>query len=235
MNAQLRRRLEMAGRVREFLRAHKTDGVGEGLGLAKLEELMQRAELLASQQRAGLVAALSTSKHRKGLRRALQSKLLLYLRAVAAVAAKETAELAVQFQVPPSNASNQALLTMARGMLEKATAHKDVLVKRGMSEQLLDDLAQTLGEFEQTIEATRAAKREHIGASADLEAVAAEVAEQVRVLDGLVRYRFGDDAELMGAWASARNVLGPFKPKTEPGTGGSETLREAQGRPPKAA
>src|SRR2546427_375719 len=116
MNAQLRRRLEMAGRVREFLRAHKMDGVGEGLGLAKLEELLTRAEVLASQQRSGVVA-------------------------------------------------------------------------------------------------TRAAKREHIGASADLEAVAAEVAEQVKVLDGLVRYRFGDDAELMGAWASARNVLGPFKPK----------------------
>src|SRR2546430_11137936 len=117
------------------------------------------------------------------------------------------------FEVTPYQDSQQALLTMARGMLEKATAHKDVLVKRGMAEQLPDDLAQTLGEFEQTIEATRAAKREHIGASADLEAVAAEVAEQVRVLDGLVRYRFGDDAELMGAWASARNVLGPFKPK----------------------
>ena len=33
----------MAERVRDFLRAHKTDGVGEGLGLAKLEELLQRA------------------------------------------------------------------------------------------------------------------------------------------------------------------------------------------------
>ena len=227
MNAQLRRRLEMAGRVREFLRAHKTDGVGEGLGVAKLEELLTRAEVLASQQRSGVVATRSSTKRRKNLRRALQSKLLLYLRAVGAVAAKETAELGEQFQVPPSNASQQALLTMARGMLEKATAHKDVLVKRGMSEQLLDDLAKTLGEFEQTIEATRAAKREHIGASADLEAVAAEVAEQVRVLDGLVRYRFGDDAELMGAWASARNVLGPFKPKTEPGTSGSETPKAA--------
>src|SRR5882762_1423575 len=97
------------------------------------------------------------------------------------------------------NASNQALLTMARGMLEKATAHKDVLVKRGMSEQLLDDLAKTLGEFEQTIEATRASRREHVGASADLEAVAAEIAEQMKVLDGLVRYRFGDNAELMRA------------------------------------
>jgi hypothetical protein len=43
--------------------------------------------------------------------------------------------------------------------------------------------------------------------------VAAEIKEQVRVLDGLVRFRFGENAELMGAWASARNVLGPFKPK----------------------
>ena len=55
----------------------------------------------------------------------------------------------------------------------------------------------------------------------------AEIAEQVKVLDGLVRYRFGGDAELMGAWASARNVLGPFKTKTEPGTSGSETPKAA--------
>ena len=84
-------------------------------------------------------------------------------------------------------------------------------------------------EFEQTLEATRAGRREHpslrsgqvVGASADLVAVAAEIAEQVRLLDGLVRYRFGDNAELMGAWASARNpslrsgqaVLGPFRSK----------------------
>jgi hypothetical protein len=38
----------------------------------------------------------------------------------------------------------------------------------------------------------------------------------VRLLDGLVRYRFGDNPELMGAWASAHNVLGPFKSKAEP-------------------
>ncbi len=227
MNAQLRRRLEMAGRVREFLRAHKTDGVGEGLGLAKLEELVQRGEVLASQQRSGIVENRSSTKRRRNLRRALQSKLLLYLRAVGTVAAKENAELAVQFQVPPSNASHEALLTMARGMLEKATLHKDVLVNRGMSEQLLGDLAGALGEFEQTIEATRAAQRQHIGASADLAAVAAEIAEQVRVLDGLVRYRFGDNAELMGAWASARNVLGPFKTKNAPEAGGSQTPKAA--------
>jgi hypothetical protein len=55
------------------------------------------------------------------------------------------------------------------------------------------------------------------------------------VLDGVVRYRFGDNAELMGAWASVHSVVGPFRTHTEPQVGGGETLREAQGRPPKAA
>ena len=35
------------------------------------------------------------------------------------------------------------------------------------------------------------------------------------MLDGLVRYRFGENAELMGARASARNVEGPFRSKAE--------------------
>ncbi len=53
----------------------------------------------------------------------------------------------------------------------------------------------------------------------------AEIAEQVQLLDGVVQYRFGDNAELMGAWTSARNVLGPFKAKGGPdsGAGGSQT------------
>lgn len=216
MNAVLRRRLDMAGRVRDFLRAHKTDAVGEGLGLAKLEELIERAETLDAQQRVGVVVTRSSVKQREGLRRALQTKLLLYLRALGALGEPENGELAVQFQVPPTNASQRALLTAARAMLEKATAQQDVLLSRGMPPALLDDLAGALGEFEKTIEVTRAGRRDHVGASADLQAVGAEIKKQVRALDGMVRYRFGDNAELMAAWRSARNVLGPFKTRIEP-------------------
>jgi hypothetical protein len=45
----------------------------------------------------------------------------------------------------------------------------------------------------------------------------------------VVRYRFGDNAELMGAWESARDVAGPFQTKNEPqsGAGGSETPKAA--------
>ncbi len=226
MNALLRRRLEMAVRVRDFLRAHKTDAVGEGLGLAKLEELIQRAELLGAQQRAGVAVTRAASEQRGKLRRALQSKLLLYLRAVGEVAAQDDTQLVDQFRLPLNNASNQALIEAARGMLGKATEHKDVLLNRGMSPALVDALAGAVTEFEHTLEASREGRRGHVGASADLKAVAAEITAQIRVLDGLVRFRFGDDAELMAAWASAHNVLGPFKTKNEP---------EAGGQTPKAA
>ena len=222
MNAMLRRRLERATRVRDFLRAHRTEGA-EATALTRLEELLERAAALATQQRDGVVMARGSIEQRAEVRRALQGKLLRYLAGVGAVAARELGELGAQFRLPRTRATNLAFVTLAQGMLAKATEHKDLLVKQGLSEGVLADIASALKEFEQTLEVTRAARREHVGASGDLRAVASEITEQVRLLDGLVRYRFGDDAELMTAWASARNVLGPFRSRGEAEAGGGET------------
>ena len=229
MNAQLRRRLETAARVRDFLRAHQMDGVGESLGLAKLEQLLERAENLATQQRTGTAAERSAVKERQAVRRVLQPQILGYLSVVGAVAASKDAELAEQFRMPPANATHQALLTMSRAILERATAQKELLVSLGMSEHVLDELATALGQYEQTVEATSAGRREHVGARADLETVASDISEQIRLLDKVVRYRFGDNAELMAAWDSARNVPGPFKTKNVPQSdgGGSQTPKAA--------
>ena len=228
MKADLRRRLEMAERVRDFLQAHRAEGIqgAEATACDRLEELLARVEVLSAQQRAGIVATRAATEMRAEVRRALRSKLLLYLSAVGGVAASENLELAAQFRLPRVG-PNQAFVTMARGMLEKATAHKELLVKRGMSETLIADITAAIEEFDQTLEATRAGRREHVGASADLRAVMAEVSEQVKVLDGVVRYRFGDNAELMGAWASVHSVLGPFRTHTEPQVGGGETPKAA--------
>jgi len=233
MRAQLRGRLEMAERVRDFLRVHNTDGVGQGLGLAKLEELLERAKVLAEQQAVGLAMTRRATLHRRDVRRALQRTILRYLRVVGQVAAKQNGELANEFPLPPRNATNEALLTAARATLEKATAQRDVLVSLGMSQKVLDELARSMSEFERTLEASREGRREHVGASAELKAIVAAVSEQVKLLDGVVQYQFGDNAELMGAWASVRNVVGPFKPR-EPksgegagGAGGSQTPKAA--------
>ena len=80
-------------------------------------------------------------------------------------------------------------------------------------------------QYQDTLQATSAGRREHVGARADLKVVAADISTQLRLLDKVVRYRFGDNAELMGAWESARNVAGPFNTTNAPqsGAGGSET------------
>ena len=150
-------------------------------------------------------------------------------RVVGKVAAKQNGELANQFPLPAAGESHEALLTAGRATLEKAIGQKEVLVGLGMTQKVLDDLAAALGEFDKTLEATRAGRREHVGASADLDAIGAEIAEQVKLLDGVVQYRFGDDAELMGAWHSARNVAGPLQTKSGPesAAGGGQTPKAA--------
>jgi hypothetical protein len=159
---------------------------------------------------------------------ALQRKLLRYLAGVGVVAARENAQLAAEFRLPQNRVTDLAFITLAQGMLEKATAHQELLMKQGLSERVLGDIGAALEEFEQTLEATRAARRDHVGASGDLEVVMSGISEQVRLLEGLVRYRFGEDAELIPAWTSARNVLGPFRSRGEAGAGGGETPGEVK-------
>ena len=50
-------------------------------------------------------------------------------------------------------------------------------------------------------------RRTHVGASAELGALADEVVQVVKLLDGLNRFRFAKDAESLAAWGSASNVL----------------------------
>ena len=222
MNAVLRRRLEMAARARDFLRAHQTDVASQATAVARLEELLARAESLAAQQRAGDVATRSATAQSEELRREIQ-QFLKFLVGVGAVGTRADSVLAEQFRLPPTNASNRTFLTTARVMLQEATTHRHVITTLGLSVSLLDDLFSALEDFEKTLEATRSGRRYHGGASAELETVATDIAEQIRVLDGLVRYRFGDDVELMAAWVGALNVLGSFKSRSEQVTAAGET------------
>lgn len=230
MRADLVRRLEMAVRVRDFFRTHQAAGATQEGAVTRLEQLVQRAQVLATQQREGVVATRSAAEHRAEVRKALQTKFLRYLAAVGAVAARDNTELGAAFRIPRPRGGNQVFLTWARAMLDKAIAQKDVLIKGGMSAQLLDDLGVALTEFEQTLEATRAARLGRVGATGDLEVALSDISQQVRVLDGLVRYRFGNDQEAMSAWTSARNVVGPAHSQ-KPDAGGNQ----AGGNTPAAA
>ncbi len=219
MNRVVRSRLDMAARVREFFRAHPVEGQGDIAALTRFGELIGRADQLAAQQRNGVVATRAATLQRRAVRNALQSRLVRYLVAVGAVAVKGREELQAQFRLPRVSVPHRTFLTAVKAMLAKAESQRELLVSRGMSESLLADLTEGVAEFEATLEASHAGRRDHVGASAELAEVSSAILEQVRLLDGLVRYRFGDNPELMAAWQSARNVVGPPKPGTPPPTG----------------
>ena len=118
-------------------------------------------------------------------------------------------ELAQKFDLPRIPARDLAFRTVARTMVEEAQQQKELLVKHGLVEQVLDSLGQSLDQFDQAVERGAEGRRVHIGAAANLTAIAHEVVQLVRILDGLNRFRFATEPDPLAAWIAASNVVRP--------------------------
>ena len=223
MNRIVRKRLEMAVRVRDFSRAHPSADANYAPVLARLEDRIARMEALAKQQQGGYLATRSSVVRRRELRRRLHHELLRHLVTVAEVAVTEDPLLAEKFRLPPGNGTNEAFRTLARQMLEQGQAQREVLAKHGLADRLLEDLAAAVDQFDASVAETNEGRRGHVGARAELDAVSDEVMQLVDMLDGLNRYRFGREAELLAAWESARHVVvGPRGEGKEEGPAAGE-------------
>jgi hypothetical protein len=208
MNTEVRRKLDMVQRVRGFVLARTTIEPAYGPVLARLEELLTRAGAILARQHDGRAARAVASAHRAELRRRLQLELTRYLVAAGSVATRGQTEVAGLFKLPSTNLSNAAFLVAVKSLLVAGELQHDVLVKAGMSPALLDDLAKMVSDFEAASEAARNARRDHIEARIELESITTELTEQVNLLDGITRYRFGVDSDVMSEWRVARVLLG---------------------------
>ncbi len=219
MNRIVRRRLEMAVRVRDFSRAHPSADATYAPVLGRLEELVVRMETRAKQQQTGQLARRASSARRRTIRRRLHHELLRHLVTVADLAAAEQPGLAEWFRPPNGNWSNETFRTAARKMLEEGQARRELFARYGLAERLLEDLAAAVDDFDASVAESNEGRREHVGARAELKAVSDEVLRLVEMLDGLNRYRFSGNAELRAAWESARNVVSGPRPKEDAGDG----------------
>ena len=213
MNAKARRRIEMGKRALEFSRAHPDASPGYGAAVTRLEDRLARAERLAAQQREGTLQVRAATVRKREIRRALRQGHLVHLATAARIAAREVPDLAGLFAMRPGSRSYLGFVTAARGMAAEAQNHKEVLVRNGLVESVLDMLVQALDQFDAAVESGGAGRHSHVGASAELDAVAEEVVRIVDVMDGLNRVRFTGNPERLAAWDSASNLLtGPVKP-----------------------
>lgn len=217
MKAPTRRKLEMGKRALEFSRANPDASPGYAAALARLEERLARGEQLAGQQREGILQVRTASAKKRDLRRTVKRSHINHLARVAEVAAKEAPDLSPQKFVLRREANPYlAFRTAARGMAAEAESRKELLVKHGLTDTVLGALVKALDEFDAAVEQGAQGRRAHVGASADLDAVADEVVQVVKVMDGLNRYRFEKDPERLAAWESASNVVATPRPEVKP-------------------
>ena len=210
MNAHVGRTIEMGRRVRDFLRAHPHE-VTSGAMLDRLERQLARAERFMAQQEGGLLDRTVSTETRNKVRHEMAGILLRALVAAGVVAAEDTPALTAQFKLPRVRARNQTFVIAARRMLARAVEHRDRLVAEGVPPRLFDELGEALARLEGTLSDGDGARAAHVSATRGLDVVRAEIAAHVRHLDGLQRYVLRDRPDLLAAWNSARNLVGPAR------------------------
>ena len=177
--------------------------------LDRMEERLARGGQLASQQRQGQLEVRAATARKLELRGTMRQAHLSHLAQVAKVVAREVPELAQKLVLRPGPTTYLAFRTAARGMAAEAQNQEEVLVKHGLVETVLDNLVQALDQFDAAMEQATGGRQAHVGASAELKAVADEVVQIVNVMDGLNRYRFMNHAELLAAARWLRATGGP--------------------------
>jgi hypothetical protein len=217
MNGHSRRRVEMGTRALEFSRANPDSEPGTATVVARLEQLLARANEAATAQRNGLIQVRAASARKQELRRRMLAVPIAHLAEVGRAAAREEHEMGKAFRFRPDASTYFAFRTAARGMASVAQAHREVLVKYGLSQPVLDEFVQMLDQLDEAVVLGYEGRAAHVGATRELRAVATEIFRTVRVMDGRNRQRFAQDGQLLGSWLSASTVLGtPSRPDAEP-------------------
>ncbi len=241
MKAKTRRRIEAGRRALEFSLAHPDPSPGYATTLTSLQGLLARAEQLITLQRDRIGQVRGATVQKQNLRRRIRRAQMKHLAKVAQGAARENPELAQKFALRPENMPYLEFQAMARAMLAEAQANKELLVKYGLAETVLAGMDRNVKQFDLNIEQSTEARRGHVGASAELDAIGEQIVHLVNVMDGLNRDRFADTPEALAEWTSARNVFGPVhissseKPASEQKPVSQEVTPPAGGESPKAA
>ncbi|MFL5447277.1 MAG: hypothetical protein ACJ8A6_04445 [Gemmatimonadales bacterium] len=230
MNAESRRKIEMGARALEFSRAHPDAEPGGAEAVARLEQLVTRANETAAVQRDGFIRVHAASTRKKELRAEMLDVPIAHLAEVGRAAAREEHELGNMFRFNPEASTFLAFRTAAGSMIAAAQSHREVLLKHGLSQPVLDEFVRKLDEFDVVVALGNGGRTNRMGATRELQAVASEIVRMVRVMDGRNRQRFADDAQLLGSWISASRVLGNASraaTEAEPGIPGGGEVRPA--------
>jgi hypothetical protein len=215
MRERTRRKIEMGRRVLEFTIQHPDPSPAFELATARLKDLLARANQLGEQQIDGRTEVRAAASKKRELRQLIKQGHLNHLTSVARLAAVDEPEALQKLAFPTDATSYLAFQMAANGLVAEAESRKELLVKHGLSEEVLSGLRVRLDEFEAAVQKGDAGRLTHVAATAELDAVSDEVGQVAKVMNGLVRVRSVNQEELLAAWESATS-LGFHRTETKP-------------------
>lgn len=126
-------------------------------------------------------------------------------------------DIAEKFRMPRGNNDAQ-LLAAARSFLAEATLRKDDFIAYGMPADFLEDLKADIEAFEEALNMTGSAIDSHVEATAAIDEAIRKGMIILRILSGIVKNVFRNDAGKLAAWTSASHIeKAPKRPaQTEP-------------------
>jgi hypothetical protein len=215
MKSKTRRRIEMGRSVVAFSEAHPDVSAGYATTLSRLKDRLARAAELIRLQRDGFAEVRGATVQKRDLRRIIVRAQLRHVAQVAELAASEAPEVLQKFVLPRERIPYLEFQAAAHALVAETLNQKELLVKHGLAETLLEDLVRNLELFDQAMGQSTDARRVHVTASAELDAIGDEIVHSVKVMDTLNRSRFHGFVELLAGWESASNVFGPVHPSEE--------------------
>ncbi len=207
MRRVVRVRLEMGRSVLGFAKANIDLSPGSPAAVDALGATLAEAETVSVEQQEGMRRSRAATARKAGIRRDLNAMHLIHIARAGQAAARELPELEQLFEFTRGHLPYDTFRTRALSLAQSAGTHRELLMKYGLSEEMIQGLVDLVAQFDAAVVEGLDASRAHVGATARLEELSERVVELVGVMDGLNRYRFRNDRERLAEWESVSQVI----------------------------
>ena len=206
----------MGDRALNFSLAHTDASPGYAEALAGLQQRLTRARQLAEIQQDGINQRKAANKRKSELRLQMQKTQLRHLSRVAQVAAQQNPALNGKLVLRNAPRPYRSFRALAGTMVAEAQVEKELLVKYGLADTVLNSLVESMSQFDQAMGESTDALRAHVSARVELEVLADQVVDIVGVMDALNRFRFAADPAVLAEWDTVSNVITPVRTADDP-------------------
>lgn len=205
MRTDVRLKIDMAVRVRDFLRANPFGTANGQAVAAQFEEKLARALDLIARVDRGEVTRREAVRRKHSVQRQLRTIPLRHLARIGAAASAEKPELAGQLRMP-TQPNDPEFRAAAGNIAALTTANRELLDRYGLVDRIPEELDRGIAELDRVTAEINEGRMAHTGARMELAELSSGLLGMARQLDGMMLYRYREEPVLRGSWASARNV-----------------------------